>query len=65
MQVACASVEGQQAVHLLFFVNGRLVAEYTDTEDPLLTGTVGLEVGTFEAKSAGVAEFDDFVVTQV
>jgi hypothetical protein len=65
MQAACASVEGQQAVHLLFFVNGRLVGDYTDTEDPLLTGTVGLEVGTFQAKSAGVAEFDDFVVTQI
>jgi hypothetical protein len=65
MQAACTTVEGQQAVHLLFFVNGRLVSEYTDTEDPLLTGTVGLEVGTFQAKSAGVAEFDDFIVTQV
>jgi hypothetical protein len=65
LQAACTSVEGQRAVHLVFSVNGQMVAEATDTKDPLLTGTVTLEVGTGpHAKNAVEAEFDNFVVTQ-
>jgi hypothetical protein len=61
MQAACTSNEGQQAVKLLFWVNGQRVAEYTDTDTPFLTGTVGLFVTTDKATEA---EFDNFVVNR-
>jgi len=66
LQAVCTSEQGQQAVHLVFSVNGRVVAEAIDTKDPFSTGTVGLLVGTGPAaKTAVEAEFDNFVVTQV
>ena len=66
LQAVCTSEQGQQAVHLVFSVNGRVVVEATDTKTPFLTGTVGLLVGTGpDAKTAVEAEFDNFVVTQV
>jgi hypothetical protein len=63
LQAACSSDEGQQAVHLVFSVNGQVVAEATDKDNPLLTGTVGLLVAT--GPRGFEAEFDNFVVTQV
>ena len=66
LRAECTSVEGQQAVHLRFSVNGQVVADTTDTVNPLLTGTVGLLAGTGRtAKKAVEAEFDNFVVTRV
>jgi hypothetical protein len=66
LQAVCSSEEGQRAVHLVFWVNGRVVAEATDTKDPLLTGTVGVFVATGpDAKTAVEAEFDDFAVRQI
>jgi len=66
LQAVCTSEQGQQAVHLVFSVTGRVVVEATDTKTPFLTGTVGLLVGTGpDAKTAVEAEFDNFVVTQV
>jgi hypothetical protein len=66
LQAECASVEGEQAVHLVFSVKGRAVAEATDRDSPILTGTVGLFVGTGpNAKKAGQAQFDNFVVTPI
>jgi hypothetical protein len=66
LQAVCSSDEGQQAVHLVFWVNGEKVAEATDTKDPLLTGTVGVFVATGpDAKTAVEAEFDDFAVRQI
>jgi len=69
MQGECTTVEGQQAVHLVFSVNGQVVADVTDTQNPFQTGTVGLGVkaGTnaHKAEKAVEAEFDNFVVTQV
>jgi hypothetical protein len=66
LQAVCSSDEGQQAVHLVFSVNGKKVAEATDTKDPLLTGTVGVFVATGpNAKTAVEAEFDDFAVRQI
>jgi hypothetical protein len=59
MQASCTNVEGQRAVNLVFTVNGQKVAEYTDRDDPFLTGTVGLFVTTDKAIEA---EFDNFVV---
>ena len=62
LEVVCTSLEGQQAVHLELWVNGQKAVEMTDKDSPLPTGTVGLTVGTYRAKRAGVAEFDNFVV---
>jgi len=65
LQAVCTSAQGQQAVHLVFSVNGRVVAEATDTKNPLPTGTVGIFVANGpDAKTAVEAEFDNFVVTQ-
>jgi hypothetical protein len=53
-------------VHLVFSVNGRVVAEATDSENPLSTGIVGVFVATGpDAKTAVEAEFDDFAVRQI
>jgi TIR domain len=57
------TVNGQQAVHLVLWVNGRKVAEKTDTKNPLLTGTVGLLV--FADGRGFEAEFDNFSVTRL
>jgi hypothetical protein len=65
LEAVCTS-EGQQGVHLVFLVNGKKVAEATDTKNPYRTGTVGLFAGTGpDAKAAVEAEFDNFVVTQL
>jgi hypothetical protein len=66
LQAVCSSEEGQRAVHLVFWVNGRVVAEATDSENPLPTGTVGVFVATgADAKTAVEAEFDDFAVRKI
>jgi len=65
LQALCATVKGEQAVHLVLWVNGRKAVETTDRDNPLPTGTVGLVVGTYKTKRVSVAEFDNFVVTQV
>jgi len=66
LEAVCTRGRGQQAVHLVFSVNGKKVAEATDTKNPYGTGTVGVFAATGrDAKTAVEAEFDDFVVTQV
>jgi hypothetical protein len=65
LRAICTSIKGKQAVHLELWVNGRKAVETTDTDNPLPTGTVGLVVGTYQTKRVSVAEFDNFVVTQV
>jgi TIR domain len=61
MQAACTNDEAQETVHLTFWVNDQKVAEYTDPDDPFVTGTVGLFVTTDKAIEA---EFDNFVVNR-
>jgi hypothetical protein len=65
LQAICTGVEGKQAVHLELWVNGRRAVVTTDTDNPFPTGTVGLVVGTFQTKRVSVAEFDNFVVTEI
>jgi hypothetical protein len=65
LQATCAGVEGKRAVDLEFWVNGQRAIVTTDTDNPLPTGAVGLFVGTFRTKHVSVAEFDNFVVTQI
>jgi hypothetical protein len=65
LQAVCTSEQGQQAVHLVFSVNGRVI-KATDTKAPFQAGTVGLLVGTDpDAKTPTEAEFDNFAVTQL
>jgi TIR domain len=65
LQAQCTN-EGQRGVHLVFSVNGRIAAAATDTNNPLLTGTVGLTVLQPKYVNRPVeAEFDNFVVSRV
>ena len=62
----CSNVRdaAQGAVHLVFSLNGQIVAEATDSDQPLSDGTVGIRV--FGLGQNGIrAEFDNFVVTPV
>ena len=63
LRAVCTN-EGEQRVFLEFWVNGQRVVSARDARDPILTGTVGLEVATGEA-GAIEAEFDDFAVMRV
>lgn len=63
LQAQCTN-EGQ-GVHLVFSVNGKIVARATDTHNPLTTGTVGLAVASSEkVNKPAEAQFDNFTVTQ-
>jgi TIR domain len=64
LQAVCASVEGQQAVHLELWVNGQKAVEATDRDRPLPPGYVGLIVETGGTKRPSMAEFDNFAVIQ-
>jgi hypothetical protein len=60
---AVCTTDDAQDVHLEFWVNGKQVASATDSDRPLLTGTVGLLVATGGSDVKSIeAEFDDFVV---
>jgi hypothetical protein len=66
LQASCTSDDGEQSVHLVFSVNGSVVAEATDTDDPLADGTVGLWVAMVPGtRDATEAAFDNFVVTEL
>jgi hypothetical protein len=60
LQVECTT-NARQAVHLVFEVNGRLVAEADDVGNPLLTGTVGMVAGA-GGENGIETEFDNVVV---
>jgi hypothetical protein len=60
----CTSVKGKQAVHLELWVNGRKAIAATDTDNPIPSGTVGLDLGTYQTKRVSVAEFDNFAVSR-
>lgn len=66
LQASCTSDDDGKSVHLVFSVNGAVVAEATDTESPLSGGTVGLWAAMApHASEATEAEFDNFVVTEL
>jgi hypothetical protein len=51
-------------VRLVFSLNGQIVAEATDSDQPLPDGTIGIRV--FALGQTGIrAEFDNFVVAPV
>jgi hypothetical protein len=63
LQATCTSTTGQKSVHLMLWANGQLVAQATDKDHPLGSGTVGLSVTPFEPATKPIeAQFDDFVV---
>ncbi len=61
LRAACTS-EGQRSVHLVFWVNGKKVADWTDTRKPFLKGTVGLVDSSLSNTKPTKAEFDNFVI---
>lgn len=66
LRAVCTSEGDGQ--HLVFAVNGQVVAEATDTSQPFSEGTVGLVAlagGSNPGDNSIVAEFDNFVVTEV
>jgi Caspase domain len=65
LQATCASVGGQSATRLVFWVNGQKVFDKTDQANPLTNGKVGLFAFPAANYTKTVtAEFDNFVVTQ-
>jgi hypothetical protein len=63
LEADCFSDEEDEAVHLVFRVNGKVAAEATDSKGPLTAGTVALVAEAYEeAEKAVEVEFDNFVV---
>ena len=63
LEADCNGGEGDEAVSLVFRINGQVAAEATDTKDLLTAGTVALVAETYEeAEKAVEVEFDNFVV---
>ena len=63
LEADCSGGAGDQAVTLVFRVNGGVAAEATDSKDPLAAGTVALLAEAYEdSKDAVEVEFDNLVV---
>ena len=66
LQVACSSAGGQDAVHLVFRVNGQKLGDVTDRTNPVPAGQVALIADRFTGTGNAIeVAFDDFAVTQV
>ncbi len=66
LQASCTSDDEGQSVHLALSVNGSMIAEATDTDNPLAGGTVGLWAAMFpNTPDATEAEFDNFAITEL
>lgn len=66
LQATCSTVSGGSAVDLTLEVNGKKLAEATDTGNPLTSGTVGLFAATTQGTSTPTEdEFTNFVVTRM
>jgi hypothetical protein len=63
MQVECTT-DARQVVHLAFEVDGQLVAEADDADNPLLTGTVGMVAGA-GGENGIETEFDNVAVRPI
>jgi TIR domain-containing protein len=61
LRALCTS-RGPRAVRLAFWVNGRAVADWTDTQHPFTSGTVGLVNSSLSSVKPTEAEFDNVVV---
>jgi len=56
LRASCTNVEGQNAVHLVFWVNGEKVEDTIDLTDPIIGGTVGIAMERHGA--SGVVKSD-------
>jgi Caspase domain len=66
IQATCTNEAGQNAVHLMLWVNSHLVAQVTDRDHPLQTGTVALSATPYDGANKPIeAQFDDFVVMKL
>lgn len=64
LQATCASAGSQNAVHLVFWVNGKKILDKIDRTNPITKGTVGLIAYASSNSQPGIAEFDNFIVTR-
>jgi len=65
LRVTCATDRAGD-VHLALWVNGKRLADATDTNDPIPSGTVGLFAATSPTtQTPTVAEFQNFVVLRL
>jgi hypothetical protein len=66
LQATCTSASAKDPVHLMLWANGKLVAQATDKDHPIQTGSVGLSVTPYnEATKPVEAQFDDFAVMKI
>ncbi len=61
LRAVCTS-KGPRAVRLTFWVNGKQVADWTDTQNPFTYGTVGLVNASLSTTKPTEAEFGNVVV---
>jgi hypothetical protein len=59
---AVCTTEGPRAVRLTFWVNGQQVADWTDTQSPFTSGTVGLVNASLSSTKPTEAQFSNVVV---
>jgi hypothetical protein len=66
LRVSCTRAGDQNAVHLVFWVNGKKLGDAIDRTSPLANGMVGLITDrTGGTKTVTSVEFDNFVVRRV
>ena len=63
LQAICATIGGQNAVHLVFWVNGKKILDVIDRKTPLTNGAIGVIADSIERKPSAV-QFDKFAVTR-
>jgi Caspase domain len=63
LQVDCATINGQNAVHLVFWVNGKKILDVIDRKNPLANGAIGVIADSIARRPSAV-QFDNFVVTR-
>jgi hypothetical protein len=62
---AVCTTEGPRAVRLTFWVNGKQVADWTDTQSPFTYGAVGLVNASLSTTKPTEAQFSNVVVSTV
>ena len=63
LQAVCATINGQNAVHLVFWVNGKKILDVIDRKNPLTNGATGVIADSIKRKQSAV-QFDNFAVTR-
>jgi hypothetical protein len=63
LKASCTTMTGQNAVHLIFWVDGQKVLDVTDRTNPISSGSVGIYAESIAQKPSTV-QFDNFAVMQ-